>query len=50
MFEELYSHDLVRPENMLCWLMHLEADMVNFDFCRVSSEAGMVNLRNGIVS
>ena len=43
MFKELYSPGQVRPENMLYWLMHFEADMVNFDFCRVNFEAGMVN-------
>ena len=64
MFEELYSPGQVRPESMLYLLMHFEADMVNFyfcrvnfeadmvnsDFCKVSFEAGMVNLRNGMVS
>ena len=29
MFEQLYSHGLVKPENMLYWMVHSEVDMVN---------------------
>ena len=43
MFEELYSPGQMRPESMLYLLMHFEADMVDFYFCRVNFEADMVN-------